>query len=192
MVLKLMPPDLQDLSLAPAEFWAFIMMEIGTIESTQQRCYWGEPVLLRRLEMTKDGWQATLLSPSRFAPTLKVGGDLFGMSDDGFEVCTHVQEGSGFTTLPLADRVPHHSDFALFFVPNEPGAHLLTGTLFCANQSCYYPFQLTYSEWATRSAEFRRTTKARPSDHEYVTIECPRCGMYRVITEQSFVGIVKT
>jgi len=145
-VQELMPPDLQDLALAPQEFWGFIMGEIGTVESTQQRAFLGEPVLLKRTQLTADGWQATLLSPSKFAPSLKVADELFGYDNGDFSICTHVALDPGFTSLPMAEQTPRNSEFALFFLPNEPGAQFLTGTLFCANQSCYYPFQLGRSD----------------------------------------------
>ena len=68
MVLGLITLHLQDLQLAESEFWAFIMLMGGTLQATRQHYCAGEPVLLRLLEQTRDGWRATLLSPARFAP----------------------------------------------------------------------------------------------------------------------------
>jgi hypothetical protein len=191
MVLELMPPDLQDLALAPSEFWAFIMIAGPTVKSTRQHAFVGEPVLLRRIEQTTDGWRATLLTPSKFAPSLKVGEELIGLRDGDFDVCSHVVRGAEFKKIPLADSMPNQSEFALFFLPDQPGAHFLTATLFCANQSCYYPFQVTYSEWAARSARLRGATQPHSGVREFITIECPQCGTHRTVTEQSFDGMVK-
>ncbi len=157
MVLDLMPPDLQDLALAPYEFWSFIMVPVATVESTGQRAFVGEPVLLKQVERTTDGWRATLLSPSRFAPSLKVGEDLIGVRDGTFDFCSHVVRGSEVVELPLAEKMPDRSEFALFVLSDRPSAHYVTATLFCTNHSCHYPFQLTYSEWAAKCSAYQIT-----------------------------------
>jgi len=117
---------------------------------------------------------------------------LVGYRVGEFNICSHLFRENQLVELPLVPGIPQNSEFALFFqAKKDRTSGFRSGTLFCPNPSCAYPFQLTHTQFLAKSTHAEQAMQQAPGDSYMCFLICPKCGTVRVVNEQSFENIVR-
>jgi hypothetical protein len=189
-IMQRIPVEKRPKACPEGEFWAFVLLEIPTSDKMLDRAFFGEPIRLRKVRELDGDWYAKLVTTTRFLQGCLPDDLLVGYRVGKFNICSQLFRKDQLLALPLVSGVPQGSEFALFFqAKKEHTSGFRSGTLFCANPSCVYPFQLTHTQFLAKSPT--ATQLAQDPDASYmILLTCPKCGTVRQVDEKSFENIV--
>jgi len=178
-VMQCIPVEKRPKPCPTGEFWAFVLLELPTSEKMLDRSFLAEPIRLRLAREIEGAWYAKLVSTSRFLQGLLPSDLLVGYRYGKFNVCRRLFRENQLLELPCISGMPQDSEFALLFhSKTEQPFNFRSGTLFCANPSCAYPFQLTYTQFLAMSPTAAQM--AQDPDASYMfSVICPKCGTVR-------------
>ncbi len=179
-------------------FWAYILFELKVWKDRDQRAFLGGRVLVQRLLVESGGdWYGTLKSRSPYAPSLQLGSYVKGRPRGNYEICISVVEDGQPKPIPAPPRIPRTKSFGMFVSPRDDDGNFLFANIACSNPSCNHVYSaMTYTKFKEMIAQAQQeqTGDALYDDETYLPtllLECPACGISRVIDEGSFEGLYK-
>ena len=190
-IMQRIPVEKRPKPCPEGEFWAFVLLEIPTSDKMLDRAFFGEPVRLRLAREISGDWYAKLVTPTRFLQGCLPSDLLVGYRVGRFNICSQLFRENQLLALPLVSGIPQDSEFALFFQAKKDNTSgFRSGTLFCANPSCVYPFQLTHTQFIAKSPTATQLAQD-PDASCMILLTCPKCGTVRQVDEKSFENIVR-
>lgn len=194
-IVGMLPPEKRPHPLPYDHFWAYVLFDVESWKSKENRAQLGGRVLIQRLTSEAGGdWYGILKSVSPYAPTLNIGDYLKGKPRCKYEICLFVINAGTPMPIPQPLKIPKTPSFGLFVSPKASDSEFLCANLFCSNPSCHHIFStMTYTKF---SAMILREQLDEGSYDEIsfqptITLECPVCGTERIIDESSFDGLYK-
>jgi hypothetical protein len=179
-------------------FWASILFELKVWKDRDHRAVLGGRVLVQRLLVEPGGdWYGTLKSISPYAPSLQIGSYVMGRPRGNYEICLSVIEDGNPKPIPVPPKIPRTRSFGMFVSPKENDGEFLFANIACSNPSCNHVYSaMTYTKFKEMIAQAQ---KEQADDTLYdeetylptLMLECPACGISRVIDEASFEGLYK-
>jgi len=197
-ILSLLPPHKRPKPMPHDHFWAYILFELKVWKDRDQRAFLGGRVLVQRLLVEPGGdWYGTLKSRSPYAPSLQIGSYVKGRPRGKYEICLSVVEGGSTNPIPVPPKIPRTRSFGMFVSPKDDDGKFLFANIACSNPSCNHVYSaMTYTKFKELVAQAQKehTDEALYDDETYLPtllLECPACGISRVIDEGSFEGLYK-
>lgn len=197
-ILNLLPQNKRPKPMPHDHFWAYLLFELKVWKDRDQRAFLGGRVLVQRLLVEPGGdWYGTLKSRSPYAPSLQIGSYVKGRPRGNYEICLSVIEQGTPKPVPLPSRIPRTRSFGMFVSPKNNDGELLFANIACVNPSCNHIYSaMTYTRFKEMVA---LAQKDQEDDTLYdegtylpaLKLECPACGISRVIDEGSFDGLYK-
>ena len=115
----------------------------------------------------------------------KVGGKHVG----GFDVCTHVFNGTTAVPLPTEMPLPARTDTGMFVIPPSDNV-ILAANPFCANPSCGHIFGIYHSQFLQLAREHRPLEWFLRSRLAIIA-GCDHCRTSKVIDEETYASLYK-
>lgn len=179
-------------------FWAYILFELKVWKDRDQRAFLGGRVLVQRLLVEPGGdWYGTIKSRSPYAPSLQIGSYVKGRPRGNYEICRAVVEDGNAKPLPVPPKIPRTRSFGMFVSPKDNDGIFQFANIACSNPSCNHVYSaMTFTKFKemVSRAQKEQADDSLYDDETYlptILLECPACGISRVIDEGSFDGLYK-
>ena len=179
-------------------FWAYILFELKVWRDRDQRAFLGGRVLVQRLLVEPGGdWYGTIKTRSPYAPSLQIGSYVKGRLRGDHEICLSVVEDGNAKPLPVPPKIPRTRSFGMFVSSKENDGIFQFANIACSNPSCNHVYSaMTFTKFKemVNQAQNEQADDSLYDDETYlptILLECPACGISRVIDEGSFDGLYK-
>lgn len=187
--MAMLPVSRRPRPLPADQLWIFLLLEMDTADTMEERCFLGERLLVRARGASAGVMFGELLTTAVMAPSLGIGDIVtFGLWGTT-PVATAVLYAGAEEPIDIVSPTARSNAVGVFFASKQ-GGNLQPGNISCSNPSCGMVFSLTYSQFVASSEE-QASVASATGTRAMCLLGCETCGTSRVVDHRTFDGIFK-